>query len=112
MNELELMPTEKKKLSQYILGNARTLMIVFILFTVVVVMTTDIRFVTISSIRDIGFEFFLILFSSYSMYILCADGGIKDGYATDGYKASVNQFDELKERIENTMLTRMNEFCN
>lgn len=111
MNELELIPTERNKISKLILGNARTLIMVFILFTVVVVMTTDIRFVTISSIRDLGLEFFILLFSSYSMYICCADGGIKSGYETETYKAAVSRFDELKKRIEDTMLSRMNEFC-
>jgi hypothetical protein len=87
-------------------------MIMFILFTVVVVMTTDIRFVTISSIKDLGQEFFLLLFSSYAMYICCADGGIKNGYTTEEYKSSVKQFCELKKRIEDSlMLTRMKEFC-
>ena len=110
MSELEQIP-ERKKVSQYLLGNARTLMIAFILFVVVVVMTTDIRLVTISSITDLGLEFFMILFGSYGMYICCADGGISKGYATDTYKASVARFDELKKRIEETMLPRMNEFC-
>lgn len=111
MNELELIPSERNKISRLILGNARTLMMVFILFTVVVVMTTDIRFVTISSIKDLGLEFFILLFSSYSMYICCADGGIKNGYDTEAYKSAVARFDELKQRIEGTMLTRMNDFC-
>lgn len=111
MNDLELIPTERNKFSRMILGNARNLMMVFILFTVVVVMTTDIRFVTISSLRDLGLEFFILLFSSYSMYICCADGGIKSGYETESYKAAVVRFDELKKRIEDTMLSRMDEFC-
>lgn len=110
MGEFEKIP-ERRKVSQYILGNARTLMIAFILFTVVVVMTTDIRLVTISSITDLGLEFFLLLFGSYGMYICCADGGISKGYATDIYKASVNRFDGLKTKIEESMLSRMNEFC-
>lgn len=112
MNELEKIPNGSKKISQYILGNARTLMIVFILFMVVVVMTTDIRLVTISSITDLSLEFFILLFSSYGMFICCADGGIKKGYSTDIYKASVNRFEENKKRIEDTMLSRMNDFCN
>ena len=110
MNELERMP-ERKRLSQYIIGNARTLLIALILFTVIVVMTTDIKLVTISSITDLGLEFFLILFSSYGMYICCADGGIKRGYETDTYTASVARFEETKKRIEDTMLPRMSEFC-
>lgn len=113
MNELELIPTERNKISRLILGNARTLMMVFILFTVVVVMTTDIRFVTISSIRDLGLEFFLILFASYAMYVCCADGGTVAGIATDVYKAAEKRFVELKERVlENSRYSRLNEFCD
>lgn len=110
MGDFEKIP-ERRKVSQYILGNARTLMIAFILFTIVVVMTTDIRLVTISSITDLGLEFFLLLFGSYGMYICCADGGISKGYATEIYRASVARFDGLKTRIEESMLSRMNEFC-
>lgn len=110
MIDFEKIP-ERKKLSQYILGNARTLMIAFILFTVVVVMTTDIRLVTISSITDLGLEFFILLFGSYGMFVVCADGGIKNGYATTVYKDSINRFDGLKKSIEDSMLPRMDDFC-
>ena len=110
MGDFEKIP-ERRKVSQYVIGNARPLIIAFILFTVVVVMTTDIRLVTISSITDLGLEFFLLLFSSYGMYITCADGGISKGYATDIYKTSVARFDGLKARIEESMLSRMNDFC-
>lgn len=111
MNNLEQIP-ERKKLSQHFLGNARTLIIVLILFTVIVVTTTNIRLVTVSSITDLGLDFFILLFASYGMYVCCADGGVKEGYATDVYKASVARFEELKAKIENSMLTRMDEFCN
>lgn len=111
MNELEKIPLDRKKLSQYVFNNARTLIIAFILFTVVVAMTTDIRLVTISSITDLGLEFFLLLFSSYAMYICCADGGIAKGYSTEAYKAAVTKFDAMKARIEDSMLPKMNDFC-
>ena len=112
MNEFELIPTERNKISRLILGNARTLMMVFILFTVVVVMTTDIRFVTISSIRDLGLEFFILLFASYAMYVCCVDGGMSAGAATDVYKAAEKRFAELKGRVlENSRYSRLNEFC-
>lgn len=112
MNELERISTEKKKLSQFILGNARSLIITFILFTVVVVMTTDIQQITISDISDIGLEFFLILFSSYAMYIFCADGGTVAGLATDAYKNAVARFECLKKRLlENARYSKLNDFC-
>lgn len=112
MGEFEKISLEKKKLSQLILGNARTLVIAFILFTVIVVMTTDISLITVSSIKDFGLEFFLILFASYAMYVCCADGGMNAGYATEEYKGAVKRFFDLKEKIlGNTQFTRMNEFC-
>jgi hypothetical protein len=111
MDNFEVIAIERNKISRLILGNARILMMVFILFTVVVVMTTDIRFVTISSLRDLGLEFFILLFGSYGMYICCTDGGIKNGFSTDVYKNSIKRFSELRERIESTMLTRMSDFC-
>ncbi len=112
MSEFEKISLEKRKLSQYILGNARTLIIAFILFTVIVVMTTDIKLVTISSIKDFGLEFFLILFASYAMYVFCADGGTSTGRATEEYKGAIKRFSELKEQVlDNTQFSRMNEFC-
>lgn len=111
MDNFEVIAIERNKISRLILGNARILMMVFILFTVVVVMTTDIRFVTISSLRDLGLEFFILLFGSYGMYICCTDGGIKNGFSTDVYKNSIKRFSELRDRIESTMLTRMSDFC-
>ena len=111
MSNFEQIP-ERKKLSHHILGNARTFIIILILFTVIVVMTTDIRFVSVSSITDLGLDFFILLFASYGMYVCCADGGVTAGYATDIYKASVERFNGLKSKIEESMLTRMDEFCN
>lgn len=112
MSEFEKISLERRKISQYILGNVRTLMIALILFSVVVVMTTDITLVSISNIKDIGLEFFLLLFASYAMYVCCADGGTNAGYATEDYKASVKRFTELKQQIlENARYSRMNEYC-
>lgn len=110
MGNFEQMP-EKKKLSQFIFENARTLIIVFILFAVVVVMTTDIRLVTVSSIADLGLEFFILLFASYAMYICCADGGVAKGYSSEAYTKAVDQFDELKSKIVESHLTEMDAFC-
>lgn len=112
MSELEKISLERRKVSQLILGNARTLVIAFILFTVIVVMTTDITLVTISSIKDFGLEFFLILFASYAFYIVNADGGTSAGLATEDYKSAVKSFSELKEKVsDSSRLSRMNEFC-
>ena len=112
MGNLEKIAADKRKVSQYIFANARTFTIVFILFTVIVVMTTDITLVTISSIRDFGLEFFIILFTSYALYVLCADGGTSAGLATDVYKEAVKRFGEMKNKVlEDHRYSRLNEYC-
>lgn len=113
MNNLDLEPMriERTKLSKFVFSNARILVMAFILFAVVVVMTTDIRFITISSLRDLGLEFFVLLFGSYGMYICCTDGGIQRGYSTDVYKTAVDRFQNYKDRVEDNYLDRMDEFC-
>jgi hypothetical protein len=108
---LELISNDRKKISQYLFTNTRPFLIAFILFTVIVVMTTDIRLVTISSLTNLGLEFFILLFCSYGMYVCCTDGGVKNGYATDLYKTTAKRFDELKHQIEVSSLPRMNDFC-
>ena len=112
MGEFEKISIEKRKISKLILGNARTLMIAFILFMVIVVMTTDISLITISSIKDFGLEFFLLLFASYAFYVVNADGGTSDGLATEEYKGAVKRFEELKtQALENARYSRLNEYC-
>ena len=108
---LEPITSERKNVTQYIFRNARPILIAFILFVVIVVMTTDIRLVTISSLTDLGLEFFILLFCSYGMYICCTDGGVKSGCDTDLYKNAVKRFDELKYQIEASLLSKMNDFC-
>jgi hypothetical protein len=108
---LETIASERRRVSQYIFANTRSFLIAFIMFTVIVVMTTDIRLVTISSLTNLGLEFFILLFCSYGMYICCTDGGVKNGYATDLYKNVVIRFEELKTKIQETCLPRMNDFC-
>ena len=108
---LEPITSERKRVSQHIFANTRPILIAFILFVVIVVMTTDIRLVTISSLTDLGLEFFILLFCSYGMYICCTDGGAKSGYATDLYKNAVLRYDELKTKIQDTCLAKMGEFC-
>lgn len=111
-DQLERISLEKKKISSFLIGNARALIITFILFTVVVVMTTDVRQITVTSITDIGYEFFLVLFASYAMYIFCAEGGTTIGLNTDLYKNAMARFDELKKKImENARYSKLNDFC-
>ena len=111
MNELEKIQTERKRLGGLIISNARGILIALIMFAVIVIMTTDIRFVTITSLRDLGLEFYLLLFTSYSMYILCADGGTNAGLATEIYKKVVDKFEELKDKLQHVRYDKLSDFC-
>lgn len=111
LDDLKPIASEKKSLSRFLFANLRTVMIVLILFTVIVVMTTDIKLVTIKSITDLGLEFFLILVASYSMYVCCADGGIERGFKTSAYIEAEARYEELKARIEEGYISHMSAFC-
>jgi hypothetical protein len=87
-------------------------MIVFILFVVIVVMTTDVRFVSSADLAALGLDFFLLLFCSYLFYVCCADNGTKAGLVSEAFKKALERFKNLKKRIiESSLHTRMREFC-
>lgn len=112
MNDLELISFDKRKLTKTLFHNARNFMIAFILFVVIVVMTTDIKLVSTADIAALGLDFFLLLFCSYLFYVCCADNGTKAGLVSEVYKKALERFTSLKKRIiESCLHTRMREFC-
>lgn len=111
MNDLEKIQLERKRLSGLIINNARGILISLILFAVVVILTTDIKLVNISNLRDLGLEFYLLLFTSYSMYILCVGGGTDSGLCSEVYKDAVKKFEDLKTRLSKTQYDKLNDFC-
>ena len=108
---LESISTDRRKLSQYVFANFRYFLMAFILCTVIVVTTTDIRLVTISNLTDLGLEFFVLFFCSYGMYVCNIDGGVKEGSSTEEYKNAVATSAALKTKIETTCLDKMGDFC-
>lgn len=112
MNELERIQFDRKRVSKVFLNNARIFIGAFLLFAVVVVMTTDISLVEGEDIASLGLDFFLLLFCNYAFYGLCADSGIKAGYASELYTKALARFTQLKNKIiETNLYTRMTEFC-
>lgn len=117
MSELEKIPlgldSARRKLSKTVLNNLGFFMGVFLIFAVIVIMTTDIRIVSFEDVTSLGLDFFLLLFCSYSMYVCCADSGTKAGLSTELYTETEKKFYEAKKRIlESQKQTRMLEFCN
>lgn len=102
----------KRKMAQGLAKNARTIVIVFLLFVVVVVMTTNIKLVTLTEIADLSLQFFLILSVSYGMYIICSGGGASSAVSTEAYSKAHARFRDLHDQILNDDLqTRLGEFC-
>ena len=114
MNELEKIPLDsaKKKVTQAFLNNTGLFMGVFLIFAVIVIMTTDVHIVSLADISSLGLDFFLLIFCSYSMYVCCADSGTRAGLASSSYKETVEKFDALKKQIdESPHQAMMVEFC-
>ena len=117
MGEFEKMTVEldatKKRFTKTFLNNIGLFMGAFLIFAVIVIMTTDIHIVSLEEITSLGLDFFLLLFCSYSMYVCCADTGTKAGLSTHTYNEVVEKFVAMKKRIvDSKKQTRLNEFCN
>lgn len=109
---MDLEYSKKKSMAKSLLNSAGIFVGVFLMFAVIVIVTTDVRIVSLEKLAGLGLEFILLLFCSYSMYVTCSDSGMRHGLNTDAYKNACKKFDEKKNDIlskENQ--TRMYAFC-
>ena len=117
MSELEKIPlgldATRKRITKSVINNLGFVTGIFLVFAVIVIMTTDIRIVSFVELSSLGLDFFLLLFCSYSMYVCCADSGTKAGLSNAIYIDTTEKYDAIKKSIlESQMQTRMGEFCN
>lgn len=85
---------------------------IFLMFAVVVIVTTDISFASLDELKALGLDFFLLFFCSYSMYVNCSDSGMRNGLISKTYIESSSQFEELKHKIlSNGLQTFLPNFC-
>ena len=104
--------SHKKAATKTLLNNAGILVGVFIVFAVITIVTTDIKIADPEKFGQLGIDFFLLLFCSYSMYINCSDSGMRLGLRNEDYLAAVDLFEDRKNVIkENKFQKRMYEFC-
>lgn len=104
--------SKKKKATKSLLNNAGILVGVFLMFAVVVVVTTDIRLSSFEEVASLLLDFFILLFCSYSMYVNCADSGMRAGLISETYTVPLKVYDDLKKSlIERGMQSRLPEFC-
>ena len=109
---VSLNQSRKKTIAKNALNNAGIIVGVFIVFAVVVIVTTDIKLVTRANLKDLGVDFLLLLFCSYSMYINCSDSGMRLGLRNDDYLGVVSKFEGRKNYIIDSKLQgRLHQFC-
>ena len=111
MLEGEFSPPKARR-SKAILNYAGIFIGAFLVFVVVVVMTTDIHIVSFADIAGLGLTFFVLLFCAYSMFICCADSGRRFGESSEVYLKALERFNSVRERIITEGLQgRVKEFC-
>ena len=93
---------QKKKIAKSVMNNAGIFIGAFIVFAVIIFMTTDVKVASIADITSLGLEFFLILFCTYYMYISCANVGAKAGLKSQAYSAAMERYDTLKRKLVET----------
>lgn len=107
-----LADSKKKAFTRSFLSNAGIVIGVVILFIAIAAVTTDIHLATIDDLKELGIDFFLLLFCSYTMYVNCSDSGMRHAQKSELYRGGVELFDKLKRYIiENKMHLRLSEFC-
>lgn len=83
-----------------------------LLFIVIVVYTTNVNFNSELSLVNFGLGSFILLFCSYSMYINCADSGIRAGRNNKIYNDTNDKYNATKNKIINSKKQiRLPEFC-
>lgn len=104
--------TNRRRAVKGILNNAGIFVGVFLMFAVVVVVTTDIRLTTFEEIAALLLDFFILLFCSYSMYVNCSDSGMRAGLISATYTEPLKKYEGLKRRvIDEGMQSMLPAFC-
>lgn len=102
----------KNRLKKNFMNYAGVFVGVFLMFAVVVIVTTDISLTSFEELAALGLDFFLLLFCSYSMYINCSDSGMRTGLASKLYTDALSTFEYYKKSIvERRLQARLPEFC-
>lgn len=83
-----------------------------ILLVVIVVMTADIKVITIQRAADLSVSFFVLVFCSYGMYVNMYRSGMLAGEKTSSYKKVCEEYDQIRADLKKCNLQkRLTEFC-
>lgn len=111
--DLTLEYNEKgKKFTKNLVDNIGLIMGAVICMAVIVIMTTDLRLITMRELESAFSDICLLVFCSYSMYICCGDTGTKNGLASSSYSEAKKKIDSLKQYIVSArMQGELSKFC-
>lgn len=102
----------RKKTVGVIKNRINLIMGLFIIISVIIILTTDLKLTSVLDLAEIGLTVFVIVFGSYLMYINSAGAGIKGGTETPAYKEAKKRHEELRaEIITKKLLGKLPEFC-
>lgn len=102
----------KKRITKGILNYAGVIVSVFVVFVVIVVMTTDIHLMTFADWKELGISFFVLLFASCIVNVSMSSTGKTSGTESSIFISCKKRFDELKEKfVASKWLPRLSDFC-
>ncbi len=105
--------SERKRIYKEFKQNAGIFVSVFLVFAVVVLVTTDISLIDLEKAVVLGVDFFLLLFIVYSTFVNCSDSGMRLALNGELYLKGVGDFERAKQYIiDNKMQSRLGEFCH
>lgn len=104
--------SEKKRIVRSLLNNVGIVTGGFILLAVIAVVTTDVQIKSLRDLADLGVDFFLLMFLSYSMYVNCSDSGMRAGLNTTTYSDAFIGYEKIKRKvIDGNMHGMLGDFC-
>lgn len=104
--------SEKKRIVRSLLNNIGIVSGGLILCCVIAVVTTDIQIKSLADLADLGLDFFILMFLSYSMYINCSDSGMRAGLVTNTYTDAYREYETVKKKvIDNGLHGHLGDFC-
>lgn len=111
-NSIEKVERFKNNATKNFINNKGFFVGLILMFIVIVVYTTNVTFNSEFSLVNFGLSSFILLFCSYSMYINCADSGIRAGRNNKLYNDTNDKYNSTKNKIiQSKKQIRLPEFC-
>ena len=102
----------KTQVKKRLTNNVGIFIGVFLVFVVIIIVTTDVHLTSFDQVAALLLEFFTLLFCSYSMHVNCSDSGMRAGLASKTYIEAELSFNSLKKKITDLKLqSLLPSFC-